>query len=226
MSIPLPDGSNEQVSIVVVHRDRPDLLSICLQSIHVMSNLNNYECIVVDNNSGQETQEYLDVLQEEGIKVIRNKENVYWSKAANQGAYAADPHSKYLVFMHSDTVVLDQSWLDIMTNISEARGAGMVGTELGVYYVHKQRAEFVQEWCVLMSRRCWEDCGPWPEELPMVGMSFIMTRRAQVRGHKPQASNNRLVHHYKALSMDPNQFERMAESSMATIGRLMMDGRA
>ena len=29
----LQDGSDEQVSIIVVHRDRPEYLNICLQSI-------------------------------------------------------------------------------------------------------------------------------------------------------------------------------------------------
>jgi GT2 family glycosyltransferase len=220
MTIPLSDGSNEQVSIIVVHKDKPDLLNICLQSIHSMSNLNNYECIVVDNASGQETQEYLDVLQEEGVKVIRNEKNEYWSRAINQGVKAADPHSRYFVFLHADTVVLDQSWLDVLINISEANGAGIVGTQLHSYYIAKQKVDFVQEWCMLMTRQCYEDCGPWPEELPLVGMSFIMTLRATKRGHKPQATSNHIVHHYKALCMDPNEYERIAEQSMGTVGKL------
>ena len=37
----LPDGSNEQISIIIVHKDRPEYLNICLQSIHIMSNINN-----------------------------------------------------------------------------------------------------------------------------------------------------------------------------------------
>jgi len=75
MVIDLHDGSDEQVTIVVIHHDRPEYLNLCLQSIYVCSNLNNYEVVVVDNASGQETQEYLDVLEQEGIKIIRNKEN-------------------------------------------------------------------------------------------------------------------------------------------------------
>jgi len=220
MSIPLSDGTNEQVSIIVIHKDRPDLLNICLQSIHAMSNLNNYECIVVDNGSGQETQEYLDVLQEEGVKVIRNDKNEYWSRAANQGVRAADPHSRYFVFLHADTVVLDQSWLDVLINISSAAGAGLVGTQLSHYFIAKQKVDFVQEWCMLMTRQCYEDCGPWPEELPLVGMSFIMTLRASKRGHKPQATGNSLVHHYHALCLDPNVYESIAEEAMGIVGKL------
>lgn len=226
LSIDLQDGSDEQVSIIVIHRDRPEYLNICLQSIHVMSNLNNYEVIVVDNASGPETQEFLDVLEEEGVKVVRNDKNAYWSQAANKGVAVAHPNSKYFVFMHADTVVLNPAWLDLLINISTAREAGLVGTQLHSYYIQKQKVDFVQEWCLLMSRKCWDDCGPWPEELPLVGMAFIMTLRSQIKGHNPQATANQIVHHYKAFSMDPNEYERMAEEAMGTVGKLMQQARS
>jgi GT2 family glycosyltransferase len=221
MTIDLHDGSTEQVSIIIPHKDRPEFLNICLQSVHVMSNLNNYECIVVDNGSGKETQDYLEVLQDEGIKVIRNEKNHFWSKACNQGVAAADPNSKYFVFLHADTVVLDPAWLDVLINISEGHNAGIVGTQIHSYYIQKKKVDFVQEWCMLMTRQCWNDIGPWPEELPFVGMSFIMTLRAQLKGHQPQATGNSLVHHYKAFSMDPSEYERMSEQAMGVVGRLM-----
>jgi GT2 family glycosyltransferase len=220
LTIPLNDGSTEQISIIVVHRNRPQYLNICLQSIHEMSHLNNYEVIVVDNGSDQETQDYLDVLQQEGVVVVRNEKNHFWSQAANQGVMAADPHSKYFVFLHADTVILDPAWLDVLVNISSANNAGMVGTQLHPYFIQKQRVEFIQEWCMLISRKCWEDIGPWPEELPLIGQSFIMTLRAQLKGHNPQASGNNIVHHYRQLCMDPSEYERMGEQAMGTVGKL------
>lgn len=227
LTIDLHDGSNEQTSIIVVHRDRPEFLNICLQSIYAMSNLNNYEVIVVDNASGQETQDYLDVLQQEGIKVIRNDKNQYWSKACNQAVALADKNSKYFVFLHADTVILDPAWLDVLINISEGRGAGIVGTQLQSYYisVQKQKVDFIQEWCMLMSRDCWNDIGPWPEELPLIGMSFIMTLRAQHKGHSPQATGNKIVHHYKSFCMDPSEYERMSDEAMGLVGKLMQSAQ-
>jgi glycosyltransferase involved in cell wall biosynthesis len=225
LTLDLHDGTNEQVSIIVVHHNRPEYLNICLQSIHVMSNLNNYETIVVDNGSDQETQDYLDVLQDEGIKVVRNEKNEYWSKAANQGVAVADANSRYLVFMHCDTVVLDQSWLDVLVNTSVSNDAGIVGIEMQSYWIAKQKVDFVQEYCMLMTRQCWEDCGPWPEELPLVGNSFIMTLRSQVRGHKPISIANKLVHHYKAFILDPNKFEQISSDSMGILPKLMQQAQ-
>ena len=223
MTIDLHDGSTEQVSIIVVHHDRPEYLNICLQSIHVCSHLNNYEVIVVDNDSGKETQEFLDVLQEEGIKVVRNKENKFWSEACNQGVAVADPNSKYFIFLHADTVVIDPAWIDVLVNISESQGSGIVGTSMQHYYIQKQKVDFIQEWCMLITRECWNDVGPWPEELPIVGMSFIMTLRAQFKGHKPQATRNTIVHHYRQFSMDPSDFEKMSEKAMGIVARLMQE---
>lgn len=221
MAIPLNLGVDDQVAIIVPHYNRPEYLSMCMQSIHVCSHLNNYEVIVVDNGSDQETQDYLDLLQKEGVKVIRNKENLFWSAACNQGVAVADVNSKYFLFMHADTVVLNPSWLDLLVNLSVTHGAGIVGTQLGEYYIQKQKVQFIQEWCMLISRSCWEDIGPWPEELPIIGMSFIMTLRAQTKGHKPQATQNYIIHHYKEFSGDPSEFERMSEDAMANVARLM-----
>jgi GT2 family glycosyltransferase len=226
LSIDLHDGSTEQTSIIVVHHDRPEFLNICLQSVHTMSNLNNYEIIVVDNNSGQTTQEYLDVLEEEGIKVVRNKKNEYWSKACNMGVAAADPNSKYYVFLHADTVILNPAWLDILVNISVAKNSGLVGCQFGSYWLQKQKVDFVQEWCVLITKECWGDIGPWPEELPLVGMSFIMTLTAQYKGYNPMATGNPIVHHYKSFCMDPNEYERMCEEAMGIIGRLAQNAQS
>jgi GT2 family glycosyltransferase len=220
--IDLHDGSNEQVSIIIVHHNRPEYLVVCLQSIHFMSNLNNYEVIVVDNaTEDSDTVEFLEVIQKEGVKVIRNNENLFWSAAANRGAALADKNSKYLIFMHCDTVVLNSAWIDTMINISEAKGSGIVGNQLSSYLVAKQQVQYIPEWCVMFTRDCWEDIGPWPEELPLVGHSFIMTVRAQYRGYKPTACTNNLVHHYRAISFDPNKYEQMVEKAMAQVPKLM-----
>jgi hypothetical protein len=48
LSVKLHENTDEHVSIIIVHKDRPEYLNICLQSIAVTSFNNNYEIIVVD----------------------------------------------------------------------------------------------------------------------------------------------------------------------------------
>jgi GT2 family glycosyltransferase len=220
LTINLHDGSEERVSIIVVHRDRPEYLNICLQSIAVTSLNNNYEIIVVDNGSGKDTQDFLDDIEGE-VKVIRNETNVWWSKAANQGAKAADKDSKYLIFLHCDTVVLNPAWIDLLINVSESQDSGLVGVEMGSYFMSNQRVDFIQDWCVLLTRECFKEAGPFPEELPQVGASFILTMNAQAKGYKPQVIRNPILHHYKAFALDFNDYERFQEQATVTIPTLM-----
>lgn len=220
LTINLHDGSEEQISIIIVHKDRPEYLNICLQSIAVTSFNNNYEIIVVDNNSGADSQAYLDEIENE-VKVIRCKENIYWGPAINRGMEAANKNSKYLVFMHCDVVILNPAWLDLFINVSEAHNAGLVGIEMQSYYLQQQKVDFIQEWCMMVTRECWEDCGPFPPELPQIGGAFIFTMKAQQASHRPQIMRNTVCHHYRVFSLDVNTYEQHVEASMTSIPALL-----
>jgi GT2 family glycosyltransferase len=222
LSVKLHDTTDEHLSIVVVHKDRPEYLNICLQSIAVTSFNNNYEIIVVDNNSGKESQDFLSEIEGE-VKVVKSDKNLYWAAACNKGAAAADKNSKYIVFLHCDVVVLNPAWIDLLINVSEGQQSGMVGVESQSYMVGTQRMEFLQDYTLLFTREAWSNIGPWPEELPQIGGSFILTVRAQSAGYKPQIMKNPIVHHYKVFSLETSEFERMTEQAMVTIPKLMTD---
>jgi GT2 family glycosyltransferase len=224
----LNDGTEELVSIVVVHKDRPEFLNICLQTIAVTSINNNYEIILVDNGSKrQDALDYLEALEKEpDIKVIRNTSNKWWAAAANQGARAADKNSKYLIFLHHDVNIINPAWIDLMINIAEAHGSGCIGVEKGTYEFDKKRIDFIQEWCLLVSRDCWRDCGPWIEELPQVGAPFMFTMRAQQKGYKPQLVGKlQIAHHFRTFALDYSDYERMSEQAMSTIPKLIMESQ-
>jgi GT2 family glycosyltransferase len=225
ITLSLKDEANEeQVSIIIVHKDRPEYLNICLQSIAVNSINNNYEIIVVDNDSSEDSQEFLDEIKSE-VTVVKNKENLYWSKAANKGVEAASKNSKYFIFMHCDVVVLNPAWIDLLINVSESSDAGLVGLELQSYFMQNQKIDFVQEWCMLVTRKCWDDIGPWEEKLPQVGSPFILTIKAQNKGYKPQIMRNSIAHHYKIFALDINEYERIVEQAMVTIPHALREAQ-
>jgi len=222
MTVKLHENSDDYISIIIVHRDRPEYLNICLQSIAVTSFNNNYEIIVVDNGSGKESQDFLKDIEGE-VKVVRNEKNLYWSSACNKGVQAADKNSKYFIFMHCDVVVLNPAWIDLLVNVSEAQQSGYVGIDTQSYMMGSQKVEFMQEYVILVTREAWKDIGPWPEQLPQVGHAFIMTMRAQNKGHKPQIMKNQIVHHYRIFSLDIYDYERMTEQAMTTLPKLMTE---
>jgi GT2 family glycosyltransferase len=222
LTLSLESNSEEQVSIIIIHKDRPEYLNICLQSIAVTSINNNYEIIVVDNDSGQDSQDFLDDIKDE-VTVIRNKENLFWSAAANKGALAASKNSKYLIFLHCDVVITNPAWIDLLINVSESSDSGLVGLELQSYYLQNQKVDFIQEWCYLVSKDCWDQVGPFDERLPQVGAPFIFTVEAQTKGFKPQVMKNIIAHHYRIFSLDINEYERIIEKAMVTIPQIMRE---
>ena len=225
MSVNLDVSSDEKVSIVIVHKDTPEYLNMALQSISICSMNSNYEIIVVDNGSGPESQAYLDELEKQGSikEIVRNEKNEYWSAAANKAAERISPSSSYVVFMHSDVVILNPSWLDILINVCESRQCGMVGIELQSYKIANQPVQFVQEWMIMLSRKCWKDVGPWPVELPQVGPSFVLTLRANNKGYKPQIIKNQLAHHYQVFNFNINDYEQLTTEAMVTLPKMIRE---
>jgi hypothetical protein len=120
-------------------------------------------------------------------------------------------------------VITNPAWIDLLVNVAEAQGTGMVGVELQSYFMQQQKVDFIQEYCLLVSRECWNNIGPWPEELPQVGPAFIFTVRAQQAGFKPQVMRNPICHHYRIFSLDINEYEKLTEQAMVTIPKLLRD---
>jgi GT2 family glycosyltransferase len=228
LTINLHDGSDEQISIIIVHKDRPEYLNMALQSTTIASFNNNYEIIVVDNGSTtKDSLDFLDDLQlQKDIKVIRNEKNLFWSAACNRGVAAADKNSKYFVFLHCDVVILNPAWLDLMINVSESQQSGLVGCEFGSYQLQNQKVDFIQEWIMFMTRECYKTIGGWPERLPQIGHSFIVTLRAQQTGFKPQVMKNQIAHHYKIFSLDISDYERMTERALNELPGMLRDAQS
>ena len=229
LTLKLNDGTDEKVSIIVVHKDKPAHLNICLQSIAVTSLNNNYEIVIVDNGSEtQDAKDFLDNLEQQDCVVVRNKENLWWSKAANQGAKAASKNSKYFLFLHHDIVIENPAWIDLLINVSESQDSGLVGVSMSAYSMDdvsgkKIKIDFVEEWCMLTTRECWNDCGPFNEKLEQVGAPFMYTMAAQWFNYKPQIIRNKLVHHYGVFALTVSKLEEFNEKAMSLIPTLIKD---
>ncbi|HEX2975931.1 MAG TPA: glycosyltransferase, partial [Bacteroidales bacterium] len=86
--------------------------------------------IVVDNNSEDDTKEFLEFAQKvfPNLVVINNKENLGFAKANNLAAKSAA--GKYLVCLNNDTIV-QPGWLEALLEIAENDPeVGAVGSKL------------------------------------------------------------------------------------------------
>ena len=95
-----------KLSIIIVSWNVQENLRNCLNSILTQAITADYEIIVVDNASQDQTVG-LVLNQFPTVKLITNNLNLGFAKAVNQGAAAAQ--GEYLLLLNPDTVVRDGS---------------------------------------------------------------------------------------------------------------------
>ena len=98
------------VSIIVPVFNRVDLTVQCFTALAEVTRGYSFELIVVDNASSDGTGDFLAQLNGD-VQVIRNRDNLGFAKACNQGARAA--RGRHLLFLNNDTVPL-AGWLEPM----------------------------------------------------------------------------------------------------------------
>ena len=90
------------LTIIIVSYNTKEFLKKCLESVKNAALKFNYEIIVIDNNSSDSS---LEMLGKEfpDVFLIKNKKNLGFSKANNQGIKKA--RGRYLLFLNPDTIV-------------------------------------------------------------------------------------------------------------------------
>jgi GT2 family glycosyltransferase/glycosyltransferase involved in cell wall biosynthesis len=104
----------KQVSIVIPNYNGREYIEGCLQSLIEMNfPCREVEIIVVDNGSSDGSVDLINRNWPD-VKLIINKENLGFSRAANQGAAAAS--GDYIAFLNSDMQV-DKNWLSKLLEV-------------------------------------------------------------------------------------------------------------
>lgn len=120
------------VSIILLTRDRPELLRSCVRSVLDKTRYDNLEIIIVDN--GTEDQAALALLTEFAhdprVKLLRDPSAFNFSALNNRAAEQAS--GDYLCLLNNDIEVKDGDWLLEMVSVAQQPGVGAVGARL--YY--------------------------------------------------------------------------------------------
>lgn len=115
-------------------------LELCLKSVQASLEHLDAEIIVVDNNSSDDSCQMLETLFPE-IKLIKNSENIGFSKANNQGVKAAQ--GDYVCILNPDTVVAEDTFVQLIKFANEAKDLGTLGCQLidgtGAYLPESKR---------------------------------------------------------------------------------------
>lgn len=119
---------NPLVSIIIPTKDHTDLLEACVDSIIQKSTYNNYEIIILDNNSEQEeTFEAFERLKQkdERIKVLDAFFEFNWSKLNNFGIKNSD--GEVYIFLNNDTEIITPDWIERLAENALREDVGVVG---------------------------------------------------------------------------------------------------
>lgn len=125
------------VSIIILNRNGFRYLKRLFEDFTKKTNYSNYEIIVVDNNSSDNSVNFLKTLKELNIKIIENKENVSFSKGNNEGVKIAN--GEYILLLNND-IEPTYGWLnEMMGTIIYNENVGAVGAKLIFPYFEDEK---------------------------------------------------------------------------------------
>ncbi len=114
---------NHLVSIIIVTWNTAKITLKCIKTIHkYLNNKLNYEIIVIDNNSTDNTK---DLLSKEKIIYFHNQNNDGFAKGNNIGVKKS--HGEYLFFLNSDMEFIDDQLISMLDFYQKNPNIGLIG---------------------------------------------------------------------------------------------------
>ena len=120
------------VSILIPNKDHTEDLRRCIESITDRTSYDNYEIIVIENNSvTDEIKDYYETLKmHPRIKVVSYEGEFNYSAVNNFGASCAE--GEYIILLNNDTEVITRNWIEELLMYAQRDDVGAVGCML--YY--------------------------------------------------------------------------------------------
>ena len=124
-----------KVSIVIPNKDHVEDLRRCIKSIIEKSTWENYEIVIVENNSTtKEIFAYYEELKDNPrIKIVKYEGAFNYSKVCNLGV--AEASGDYILLLNNDTQVITINWIEELLMYAQRPDIGAVGGKL--YYEDK-----------------------------------------------------------------------------------------
>ncbi len=123
---------NPKISIVIPNKDHVEDLRRCVTSILERSSYDNYEIMIVENNS--ETKEifkyYEELRENPRIHIVTYEGGFHYSRINNFGVSKAD--GEYIILLNNDTQVITLDWMEELLMYAQRGDVGAVGLKL--YY--------------------------------------------------------------------------------------------
>lgn len=119
-----------KVLISIVNWNGRDYLESCLKSISEHTDYDNYEILVVDNGS---TDNSIELLEDKypGAKIIKNAENKGFGEGNNQAfRYALKNDFEFVSLVNNDLVIKESGWLSELVDVAKSNELGIVSPKI------------------------------------------------------------------------------------------------
>lgn len=121
---------NPLVSIIIPNKDESEMLRQCIDSIYKDAKYENFEIIIVENNStDQKTFDYYEEITQNGnISVLKWQGDFNYSAINNFAVKSAK--GEYLLFLNNDVRVINPNWMVELLGNCQRKDVGIVGGRL------------------------------------------------------------------------------------------------
>lgn len=118
------------ISIVIPNKDEKEMLERCLDSIRTLSTYENYEILIVENNSvTEEIRDYYKSLEKQtNIRVIEWDRPFNYSAINNFGISQA--RGDYIICLNNDITVISPDWMQKLLANCQRPQVGVTGARL------------------------------------------------------------------------------------------------
>lgn len=130
--IKYPINGEPLISIVIPNKDHVEDLRRCITSIEKKSTWKNYEIVVVENNSVEQSirDYYKELESDPKVKIVTYEGGFNYSSINNVGV--KETKGEYLLFLNNDTEVISPDWMEQLLMYAQRKDVGAVGAKL--YY--------------------------------------------------------------------------------------------
>lgn len=120
-----------KISIIIPTRDMAKLLKRCLKSVYEKTTYQNFEVIVVNNNSSKKsTFKLFNKYKEEHDNFHVIDAPIEFNYATLNNLAVEQATGDYIVLLNNDTEVITPNWLELMLGYASQKHVGAVGAKL------------------------------------------------------------------------------------------------
>lgn len=116
------------ISIIIVTYNSENEINDCLVSITSSLLDVDYQIIIADNNSTDNTLSVIHQLDTPNINIIKNQKNYGFTKAVNQCLNLATKN--YILFLNPDTILQDDSLIELTKELKNNETLGAIAPQL------------------------------------------------------------------------------------------------